>query len=174
MNRSSFLRLSGAGLTGALFSSCASTPLSGVPVVWPTAAFSSVRVFAYDCDADETVGFFQKNGSRAKGVINHPGQLLTAAQVKLLLPALTTETRRKNHTACFIPHHAVVFYNASGQVVAHTEICFNCSVQRSYPSGLPESIHYQSVWDLFRELGVPCGDGSQFYKDLYKAQQAGR
>lgn len=174
MNRHSFLRLTGAGLMGAVLSSCASAPVSSVPVAWPPARFSTVRAFVYDCDADQSVGFFQKDGRVAKGVINGPGVVLSDAQVRRLMPALTTPAKRKNHSACFIPHHAFVFYDAAGRVVAHTEICFNCSAQKSYPAGLPDSINYQAVWDLLRELGVPCGDGSQFYKDLYKNLQAGR
>lgn len=174
MNRLSFLRFTGAGLAGAVLSSCASAPVSGIPVAWPPAKFSTVRAFVYDCDADDTKGFFQKNGAVAKGVINGPGALLSPAQVQRLLPALTTETPRKNHTACYLPHHAFVFYDAAGRVVAHAEICFNCTIQRSFPAGLPGHINFQAVWDLLRELGVPCGDGSQFYRDLYKSAKAGR
>ena len=174
MNRESFLRLSATGLLGAVLSSCASAPVSGVPVAWPPAKFASIRAFVYDCDADRSVGFFQKDGSMAKGIINGPGALLTEDQVKRLMPALTTETVRKHRTACYLPHHAFLFYNAAGQVVAHTEICFTCTIQRSSPAGLPEHINFQAVWDILREAGVPCGDGSQFYKDLFKQLQAGR
>ena len=174
MNRSSFLRLSSAGLTGALLSSCASAPVSGVPVTWPPARFASVRAFVYDCDADKSVSFFQKDGSLHRGIINGPGALLSGTQVQRLMPALTTETVRKHRTACYIPHHAMVFYDAAGRPVAHSEICFTCTIQRSAPEGLPEHINFQAVWDLLRELDVPCGAGSQFYKDLFKAKQAGR
>ena len=172
MNRSSFLRLSGASLIGALFSSCASAPVSGVPVAWPPAKFASVRAFVYDCDADKSVGFFQKSGATHRGIINGQGALLTDAQVQRLMPALTTETVRKHRTACYLPHHAFLFYDAAGRAVAHTEICFTCTIQRSAPEGLPEHINFQAVWDLLRELEVPCGEGSQFSKDLFKAQQA--
>ena len=174
ITRSSFLRVAGTGLTGALFSSCASAPVSGVPVAWPPAKFASVRAFVYDCDADQSVGFFQKDGSTHRGVINAPGALLDAAQVRRLMPALTTETVRKHRTACYLPHHAFLFYDAAGRVVGHTEICFTCTIQRSAPEGLPGHINFQAVWDILRELEVPCGDGSQFYKDLFKAKQAGR
>ena len=174
MNRLSFLRLASASLAGALLVSCTTAPVSSVPAAWPPAAYSTVRAFVYDCDADRTVAFFQKDGSISRGVINAPGALLTPDQVKRLMPALTTATPRQHRTACFIPHHALVFYNAAGQVVAHTEVCFTCTLQRSSPAGLPEHIDFQTVWDILREAGVPCGDGSQFYKDLYKARQAGR
>ena len=161
-------------MAGAFLSSCASAPVSGVPVAWPPAKFASVRAFVYDCDADKTVSFFQKDGATHRGVINGQGALLSETQVRRLMPALTTETVRKHRTACYLPHHAFLFYDAAGRVVAHTEICFTCTIQRSSPVGLPEHINFQAVWDLLRELGVPCGAGSQFYKDLYKEQQTGR
>ena len=174
MNRQSFLRLTGTGLMGAVLSSCATAPVSSVPVVWPTRKFATVRAFVYDCDADKSVSFFQKNGAVHRGVINGPGVLLTEAQVQRLMPALTTDTVRQHRTACYLPHHAFLFYDASGHVMAHSEICFTCTIQRSSPAGLPEHINFQAVWDILREAGVPCGDGSQFYKDLFKELQAGR
>ncbi len=174
MNRATLLRFSATSLLSAMLSSCASAPVSGVPVAWPPAAFASVRAFVYDCDADQSVGFFQKDGRLAKGIINGPGALLTASQVSRLMLALTTETVRKHRTACYLPHHAFVFYDDSGRIVAHTEICFTCTIQRSFPAGLPRHIDFQTVWDILREAGVPCGDGSQFYKDLYKQIKTGR
>lgn len=174
MNRQSFLHLTGSALAGALLSSCASAPVSGVPVAWPPTQFATVRAFVYDCDADQSVSFFQKNGAVHRGVINGPGAVLTEEQVRRLMPALTTETVRKHRTACYLPHHAFLFYDATGRVVAHTEICFTCTLQRSSPAGLPEHINFQAVWDILREAGVPCGAGSQFYKALYKELKAGR
>jgi len=165
----------GALLTGAALVSCASAPSpAGGGGAWPPAKFASVRAFVYDCDADGTRHFFQKDGALARGIINGPGVLLTEAQVKRLLPALTTETPRDHRTACFLPHHAFVFYDAGGRVVAHTEVCFTCTIQQSFPAGLPGHIQFQKVWDILLEAGVPCGEGSQFYKDLFKARPAGR
>jgi hypothetical protein len=174
MNRFSLLRLMGACVAGLWLGACATPPVSGVPVRWPAASFASVRAFAYDCDADESRHFFQKNGAVHRGILNGQGVLLSEEQVKRVVAALTLETPRQHRTACFLPHHSFVFYDAAGQVVAHTEVCFTCTIQQSTPKGLPEHINFQAVWDVLREMGVPCGDGSQFYKDLYKAQQAGR
>ena len=106
-----------------------------------------------------------------RGILNGPGVLLTDAQVQRLMPALTTPTVRPHRTACYLPHHAFLFYDKAGRVIAHTEICFTCAVQRSSPVGLPDHINYQTVWDILREAGVPCGAGSQFYEDLFKARR---
>ena len=80
---------------------------------WPV-KFASVRAFVYDCRADRSVGFFQKDGTRHRGVINGPGALLTKTQVQRLMPALTTATARQHRTACYHPHHAFLFTTKLG------------------------------------------------------------
>ena len=149
MDRSTFLRLTSASCTSLLLASCASAPVSGQPVAWPPMAFASVRAFAYDCHADRSVSFFQKDGTLHRGILNGQGVLLTDSQTRTLLPTLTTATVRKHRTACYLPHHAFVFYDAAGRPIAHSEICFTCTIQRSSPAGLPEHIDFQSVWCQF-------------------------
>lgn len=172
MLRQTFLQLTAAGLTGAVLASCASpttSPVTGGPVVWPGRSFSSVRAFVYDCDADKSVSFFQKDGRQHQGVIG-AGTVLTAAQTRRLLATLTMATPRRNHTACYVPHHAFVFYDASAQPVAHAEVCFNCTLLKSSPAGLPPHVDFPALWALLQEARVPVGPGRQIYKDLRKAQ----
>lgn len=172
MNRKTFLQITGTCLAGAALPSCATPgPEAGQRVSWPGVRFVRVRAFVYDCDVDKTVGFLQKEGRICRGVINGPGVVLTSSQVNRLLSTLTMSTKRKGRTACFVPHHAFVFYDAADHVVAHAEICFNCTTLRSYPAGLPEHIDFPAIWSLLMEAGVPVGPGSQFYKDLYQSGQ---
>lgn len=168
MTRSHFLHGSGAALASALLASCSTPGPAGPPVSWPNRAFSQVRAFVYYCGADKSVHFFQEDGSLHAGILNPGGTLLTSAQVQRLMPALTTPTPRRHRTACYLPHHAFLFYNNRGDVVAHTEICFTCTIQRSSPEGLPEHINFQSVWDILGEAGVARGEGTAFYKALYR------
>lgn len=169
MNRQHFLRLAAPSLAAALLPSCAAPAPAIPPKNWPPTPFATVRAVVYDCDADHSVSYFQKDGRPHRGTINGPGALLSPAQVRTLLPILSTPSPRPHRSACYLPHHAFLFCDPSGRVVAHSEICFNCSVQRSSPDGLPAHINFQALWNLLRELGVPCGDGSQFYRDLFQA-----
>ncbi len=167
MNRKSFLQLFCCLLMGATLVSCAGTN-SQSAANWPGKKFTTVRAFVYDCDADKTVGFFQKDGKVSKGVINGTGAALNAGQVTQLMKTLTTPTPRQAHTACFIPHHAFVFYGADGGVVGHVEVCFTCDIHRSFPAGLPKHVNMTELWNLLGELDVARGEGRKFYQDLYK------
>jgi hypothetical protein len=44
-------------------------------------------------------------------------------------------------------------------------MCFGCNRQKSYPSGTPEYIDRQALWDLTAELGLPLGKGNAFYTE---------
>ncbi|MES2708182.1 MAG: hypothetical protein V4726_16430 [Verrucomicrobiota bacterium] len=174
MNRHTFLQLTAAGLTGGVLASCASPgSRAAQPAAWPPQPFTRARAFVYDCDADQSVGFFQKDGRQSRGVIGD-GVTLNPAQVKRLLAALTMPVPRRGRTACFVPHHAFVFYNAEDQAVAHAEICFNCRTLKSFPAGLPSCVDFPALWTLLQEAGVPVGPGSQFYRDLRRARQPSR
>lgn len=175
MHRHTFLKLTAASLTGAVLPSCVSSttaPVTGVPVVWPGRIFASVKAFVYDCDADKSVSFFQADGRQHQGVIGS-GVTLNPAQVRRLLGTLTLATPRQHRTACYVPHHAFVFYDSAGQPVAHAEVCFNCTLVKSTPAGLPPNVDFAALWDLLQESGVPTGPGRQFYKDLRRTQESG-
>ena len=168
MNRLSILRLLAALAACLGFVSCAGTPSPAQSAAWPNRPFSSVRAFVYDCDADKSVDFIQSNGQVSKGVINGQGALLTADQVTRLMPVLTTATPRNGRTACFVPHHAFVFYDANGQRVANVDVCFTCALMKSHPEGLPKHVNYPALWAILEEAKVPLGHGSKFYQDLFR------
>jgi hypothetical protein len=168
MTRLSFLCMGAAILALFGLSSCANTGGVSTAPNWPNAAFSSVRAYVYDCDADDSVSFFQKGGRVTKGVINTGGSLLNAEQVNRLQRILQQPTPRKARTACFIPHHAFVYYDAAGKPVGHVEICFTCDIHRAYPGGLPTHVDMDALWNLLGELDVARGEGRKYYQDLYK------
>jgi hypothetical protein len=66
-----------------------------------------------------------------------------------LRPAPTWEA------ACFNPHHAFLFYSATGDIVGEIDICFQCGNKYGKPDG------YATTWDLpaieaiFKELNLP-------------------
>ena len=176
MTRFSFFKLLGGSITALLLASCASTrsqpgPAYGSPPVsWPKQPYTTVRAFAYDCDADVSRDFVQPGGRLAKGVLNPPGAVLSPAQVQQLQTAITVPQPESMRTPCYAPHHAFVFYDASGKPVAHLEICFTCNKHRAFPAGLPAYIDMQTLAKIVHELGLPLGKGHDFYSDLYKQQ----
>jgi hypothetical protein len=107
------------------------------------------------------------------GVINTPGILLSAAQVKRLLATANTPAPLLKYKACYVPHHAFVFYDASDKPVATLEVCFTCNRHIATPDGTPKHIDYGALWTLLREAGVPAERGPYYYRELYRKKKAG-
>lgn len=140
-------------------------PPPGRQVVWPPANFSEVRAYCYDYTAEQERSFFV-NGRMHSGVMDPRGVTLRPDQVRRLLDALTVSQGKQARTPCYKPHHAFVFYNAQGQVTAVFEMCFGCNKFRETPEGLPEYVDTGALYALCQELGLPLGQGNQFYTDV--------
>ena len=174
MNR--FFALPLIALALVSLSSCETTkhrfasasPAPGTVVNWPGVAYKEVRAYCYDYTAESSPSFFI-NGRMHKGVMDPKGVKLTDAQVKRLLPLLTTSQPRGARTPCYAPHHAFVFYDKAGKVAAYFEMCFGCNQQRSHPGGTPEYIDREALWKFTSELGLPLGKGNQFYTEACRA-----
>lgn len=170
ISRKSFLQMLLATAAVLGLASCSTQPAANASGTWPGKPFKTVRAFCYDCDADETVHFFQKDGRMPKGIINGSGAVLNPKQVNELLKNINTFSPREHHTACFVPHHAFVFYGADGQPVGSLEICFTCDDYRAFPSGdLPKHFDLTKTWQILDELNVPKGSGKGFYTNLYQS-----
>lgn len=170
MNRLTFLRAFGAVAAGASLPGCLTLhgTHDSVPPYWPTKPFARVRGFAYACEVGKNVSFFQKDGSIHPGLLNGPGVVLSNDQADRLLKALTTPTPRQGRTACYVPHHAFVFYDKADRPIAHVEICFTCRHSRFSPGGLPSHFDYQALWQLVHELGIPADTTPKYYHKLFK------
>lgn len=140
-------------------------PPIGTQVTWPPANFSEVRGYCYDYTAEEERSFFV-NGRMHNGVMDPRGVTLRPEQVRRLLDALTVSQGKQSRTPCYKPHHAFVFYNSQGKVVAVFEMCFGCNKFRETPEGLPEYVDTGALYALCQELGLPLGQGNQFYTDV--------
>ena len=148
------------------FASASPTP--GTVVKWPGVAFSEVRAFCYDYTQESSPSFFI-NGRMHKGVMNPKGVKMNASQVNRLMPLITTSQPRGPRTPCYAPHHAFVFYDAQGKVVAWFEMCFGCNQQRAHPGGVPEYVDREALWQLTGELGLPLGKGNKFYTEACRS-----
>ena len=109
-----------------------------------------------------------------RGVMNAQGVKLTSGQTDKLLAALTISQGKKDRTPCYKPHHAFVFYDKGGKVVAVFEMCFGCNRFVETPDGLPEYIDRTALWSLCEELGLPLGVGNKFYTDACNSGRASR
>jgi len=159
-------------LSVALLASCASSSNQDVgnPVKWPSKAFSSVKAFAYHCDAEPGRDFIQADGTYHKGVLRPGPVTLNPEQIQRLQAAITLPQPKSWRTPCYVPHHAFVFYDTHGRRVANVDICFTCNKYRAFPGGMVEYPDMRSLYALVQELGLPTGTGKYFYRDLYDQQ----
>lgn len=140
-------------------------PAPGMQVQgWPGKPFAYVKAFCYDYTAEKERSFFV-DGRMHTGVMDPNGVKLTPAQVVKLMNAITVSHGKQDRTPCYKPHHAFVFYDAKGQVVAVFEMCFGCNKFRETPDGLPEYVDTPALQLLVQELGLPFGVGNAFYTE---------
>ena len=131
---------------------------------WPGKAFTEVRGYCYDYTVEKERSFFV-NGRMHAGVKDPKGVKLTPAQVGRLIKAITTSFGKQARTPCYKPHHAFVFYDATGKVVGVFEMCFGCNKFRETPDGLPEYVDTGALQGLVQELGLPFGQGNPYYTE---------
>lgn len=140
------------------------SPTPGTRVSWPNVAYTEVRGYCYDYTAEKASSFFV-DGRMHVGVKDAAGVKLSPVQTKRLLAALTVSHDKQSRTACYKPHHAFVFYNAVEKPVAVFEMCFGCNKFIATPGGVPEYIDYTDLANLTQELGLPFGNGNEFYTE---------
>lgn len=160
------LLMSAAGCALVL-SSCQSppSPAPGARVDWPGVQFSSVRAYCYDYTAERRSSFWAE-GRMHKGVMNPEGVLLSPAQVKRLLASITVSQPEQPRSSCYKPHHAFMFFDAGGRVVAVFEMCFGCNQFIAMPPGVPVYIDTTDLYRLTHQLGLPLGTGDKFYSEV--------
>jgi hypothetical protein len=172
MKRSAFLKSLCAASAAALPSCSTTKTPSGERTSWPPVPYKTVRAFVYDCEAEHgNMTFINKGGRQHDGVINAPGALLTPAQVQKLLHIANTPAVRDRYKPCYVPHHAIVFYDEADRPVANLEICFTCRRHIATPDGTPGIIDYDALWSLMHELGVPAQSGEGYYRRLYREKR---
>ncbi|MCE9519793.1 MAG: hypothetical protein K8R87_09610 [Verrucomicrobia bacterium] len=153
-----------AALGAMLLSACQTppSPAPGTRVNWPGVPFKEVRAYCYDYTAEARSSFWAQ-GRMHQGVMDPKGVKLSPAQVQRLLADITVSQPAATRTNCYKPHHAFMFFDAKGQVVAVFEMCFGCNQFVATPGGLPEYIDYKKLYQLTHDLGLPLGTGNEFY-----------
>jgi hypothetical protein len=141
-------------------------PAPGTQTNWPGKPYSYVKAYCYDYTDGPTS--FMTNGQMHPAVMDPAGVRLTPAQTQRLVRAATVSQERTTRTPCYAPHHAFVFYDTKGQCVAVFEMCFGCNSQVFYPSGGPEYVDRDALWELTAELGLPLGKGDRFYQNAVR------
>ena len=151
-------------LTTLFVLSIASTTLAGGLEPFPGVKYSRIKAFYFndeggrpECDMP-----LNEDGSLCSSV-QGPGKVLSKKQVKKLLTTLNDPASYQRLFAkCFVPHHALVAYNAKGKPVAQVSICFKCDrlyTEPSKPNSRSLSGQGQAaLQNLCRDLGLKACD----------------
>ena len=153
-----------------------------VDTKWPGKPFDYILAYSYNLKPiTERPPRILKDG-RLNGAISGKPFIVTETQQARLVDLLNADTRmlEQGLSKCFFPRHALVFYDTNHQIVAHSEISFQCEAIRAEPplnahrppllserddQGEIPLIHYDRATlqlsgfkRLLREIGVPFFD----------------
>ena len=133
-------------------------------------AIHEVRAYVYDY-TQEKKSHITIDGRLHKGVINKAGVKLSPNQLKRLIKAIAKQPLPKNILPladCYWPHHGFVFFDETGQILAHAEVCLQCNQHRGYK--ILELSYYWDLKDirkLIGELKLPIFEDDKKYTQLF-------
>lgn len=144
-----------------MITSCSSNSHSNAnsnskPGQWHFSGFAEVRAYRLNWDDQDSFNpILNQDGTLNPTRIPKDGLRLTEAQVKRLEAAVTGSHPDHPIAACFYPHHAFIFYGASGKIVGHINICFLCSNYDGQPEGYAKSWNLDELAKLIKDIGMP-------------------
>lgn len=131
-----------------------STILKAGGSVWPGVKYSYVIVYLYNVDGG-LAGNHQilKDGKLDKTVVGE-GKKLSADQSsklnKIFGSGAAIDELLNGLSGCYIPRHAIVYYDSKDKAVASMSICFECEGIRFYSPAYPRN-SYASTPDLVKK-----------------------
>lgn len=152
---------------------------------WPGVSYDYILAYGYNMKTiTERPLRILKDGKLNRSISGKPF-VVTETQQARLVDLLNADTRMLEHglSKCFLPRHALVFYDTNHQIVAHSEISFQCEAIRAEPplnahrspllsekdeQGKIPLIHYDRATlqlsgfkRILREIGAPFFEGTK-------------
>ncbi len=124
---------------------------------WPDVKYSQVRAYFYNAASAHDCRILDPKGRLDPSVVDKNGVVLDASQVARLLAAINGRQRLHPMTACYVPHHAFIFYNAWGRRVAVFEFCLECLKASADPNTAGPYYNYPALAELIADLHLPLG-----------------
>ena len=123
------------------------------------------RVYLYNLKGDLFAKIVDK-GELIDDKITDPSWELRGKSLKASLDLLTkTFPEKLNPAWCFIPRHAIVYFDDDELIRGYVEICFECNNFMAYPLpyGMVQMNSLKYFRQLFDKLNVPIfGDDQQY------------
>ena len=138
----------------------AHSALAGGVQPFPGVKYATVSAYNFNAKQGrpECTMPVNEDGSLCSSV-KEQGKQLSKTQVQKVLKILNADSSyRRGFAKCFIPHHALVFFNTEGKPVAQVSLCFKCHQLLIEPSrprrrSIAQAAQYD-LQDLCVELGL--------------------
>src|SRR5450432_2886504 len=124
---------------------------------WPDLKYAQVRAYYYNSNSEHDCRILDPKGQLDASVTDRKGVVLNADEVARLLAAINGRQRIHPMTACYVPHHAFIFYNSWGRRVAVFEFCLECLKASADPNTAGPYYNYPALAELVAELHLPLG-----------------
>lgn len=111
---------------------------------WPKVKYSYAVAYLYNLDGKLYGQHKPVKNDKLDTTMVLPGVKLNTAQTDELVKLLSqnTETINAGLASCYIPHHAVVFYDDQHKIVAWMSACFMCDGVRFFPE---KKVNYEKT-----------------------------
>lgn len=139
-------------ILGLLFAS--TSVFAGKTSTWPNVKYSYAKVYLYNIDG-QLMGKHQilKEGKLDK-TVQGDGKKLSEQQLdkldRIFSSGAAIDELVNGLSGCYIPRHAIVYYDEKDQPVASMSICFECEGIRFYSPDYPRN-HYASTPTLVKK-----------------------
>ena len=124
---------------------------------WPDVKYAQVKAYFYNGASAHDCRILDPKGHLDPSVVNKDGVVLNPDQVARLLAAINGPQRLHPITACYVPHHAFIFYNSWGRRVAVFEFCLECLKGSADPNTTGPYYNYPALAELVADLKLPLG-----------------
>src|SRR5262249_47530387 len=119
--------------------------------------FAEVRAYYYNATSQHDCRILDAKGQLDASVSDKRGVVLNPEQVARLLAAINGRQRLHPITACYVPHHAFIFYNSWGRRVAVFGFCPGCLKASPDPNNPGPYYNFPALADLIADLHLPLG-----------------
>ncbi|MEM9346556.1 MAG: hypothetical protein AAGB26_08055 [Planctomycetota bacterium] len=107
-------------------------------------------------DEDALESIIARDGSLNPTRLPEDGVELSSKQIESLKTAITGHHPEHGVALCMYPHHAFLFFDQTGEVIGHIDICFLCSNYSASPRDAFSSVwNLEAIQELIRDIGFP-------------------
>lgn len=136
---------------------------------WPGVKYSYAMVYLYNVDGNLRGSHQILKEGKLDKTVQGEGKKLSGEQTskleKIFASGAAIDELVNGLSGCYIPRHAIVYYNEKDEAVASMSICFECEGIRFYSPSYPRN-HYASSDKTIKEAETKLSEIKEIIKAL--------